>query len=70
MARRGVDDYLKEQKKRLARLGGGSATKPKPAKTERKVTVSPAGKIRQRSIGVSSSSRQRTHKRGPSNRSR
>jgi hypothetical protein len=47
--------------------------KPKPASSGRpvrRVTISPASKIRARSIGVSSSSRQRTHKRGPHNRSR
>lgn len=45
--------------------------KPKkkaPPAPVRKVSMSPQAKIRARSVGVSSSSRQRTHKRGPANR--
>ena len=38
---------------------------PMPA---RKMSMSPAAKVRARSVGVSSSSRQRTNKRGPQNR--
>jgi hypothetical protein len=41
---------------------------PKKATPIRKVKISPAGQVRQRSVGVSSSSRQRTNKRGPKNR--
>lgn len=67
---KGIDSYLEERRKELERLGramGGSKPTKKPAPT-RKVQMSPAGKRRAGSVGVSSSSRQRTHRRGPHNR--
>lgn len=51
-----------------ARQGQASGNTPAVGKPARTVSMSAAGKIRARSVGVSSSSRQRTHKRGPSNR--
>lgn len=69
MARRGIDDYLEDRRRDLQRLGGGSKPTPKP-KATRVVKMTRAGQIRAGSVGVSSSSRQRTHKRGPQNRSR
>lgn len=50
------------------RIDDPPAPSPKAPRPTRKVSISPAGQIRQRSVGVSSSSRQRTHKRGPNNR--
>jgi hypothetical protein len=43
---------------------------PKPPPPVRKVSLTPAAKLRARSVGVSSSSRQRTNKRGPAKRKR
>lgn len=47
----------------------GRAIKPKTPKVIKRTTPRSA-RIRAASIGVSSSSRQRTHRRGPHNRSR
>jgi hypothetical protein len=47
----------------------GKQAKPKRTKVVKRI-VNPSSRVRAASIGVSSSSRQRTHKRGPHNRSR
>jgi hypothetical protein len=74
---KGIDKYLEDRKKDLQKLGvgaqgsghnKGSATGPQGTPIIRKVKTSPQGQIRARSVGVSSSSRQRTNKRGPANR--
>jgi hypothetical protein len=61
-----------DAKKWVEDVKKGQVGTPKPtvARPTRKVSMTAAGKIRARSVGVSSSSRQRTNKRGPANRKR
>lgn len=61
----GIDDYLKEQRDRLRRLGEANSPvspKPKERPKTRQVRMTPSGRRRAGSVGVSSTARHR--KRG------
>ena len=80
-AKRGIDDWAEDRRRELANLFGGN-TKPvakpksvqqsaatKKVMASKKNTGGSAGRSRRAgSVGVSSSSRQRTNKRGPAKR--